>query len=156
MPNRTLISQSAGLLTLHVRKPHACWLKYSPSLKSVFVIDTAQANVTVLGIVDGSIKDTVNYTVIGGIDPTTIGFFLHLLTKFASVVNIDFAGLGRGAVSKTGTNLCACGSQPQQRSCAAFRPRCVCPMSRQISALLCVQHIMKHCYALVDFLECFE
>ena len=73
-----------------------CWAYYLPSLDSIFAIDTVRANVTVLSTIDGSITDTINYNVEGGIDTTVIGTSLYVLTQSASVVNIDIAGLGSG------------------------------------------------------------
>ena len=78
----------------------ACWSYYDPPSQTVFVTDAAQANLTALSAIDGSITSTINYSpsVGGGQDMIMMGNSLYIISSLGPVVNIDVAGYSTGMV----------------------------------------------------------
>ena len=79
----------------------ACWSYYDANSQAVFVTDAAQSNVTVLNAVDGSIKQTINFSpsLAGGQDMVIVGNSLYLISSTGPLANIDIAGFSTGNVA---------------------------------------------------------
>ena len=75
-----------------------CCLNFDARTNFVFVTDAAQANVTTLNVVDGSIMATMSYdrAAVGDLDSVVVRSSLYILSAAATVVNIVIRGVIRG------------------------------------------------------------